>query len=100
MQVRSERVLTYSLATSRSPPPPKKNLQDDYGVPEDQIFGIRFGLRGFLDRHAKPVQLSRSKVDGIQLKGGTVLVRGGLLLWEGGGSVVAFFSFQSGGKGG
>eukprot|EP00887_Chlorella_sp_A99_P007776 scaffold20.g7776.t1 len=46
---------------------------DDYGVPEDQIFGIRFGLRGFLDRHAKPVQLSRSKVDGIQLKGGTVL---------------------------
>lgn len=46
---------------------------DDYGVPEDQIFGIRYGLRGFLDRHAKPVQLSRSKVDGIQLKGGTVL---------------------------
>lgn len=46
---------------------------DDYGVPEDQIFGIRYGLRGFLDRHAKPIQLSRSKVDGIQLKGGTVL---------------------------
>ena len=45
-------------------------------MPEDQIFGIRFGLRGFLDRHAKPVQLSRSKVDGIQLKGGTVLVGG------------------------
>jgi 6-phosphofructokinase 1 len=46
---------------------------DDYGVPEDQIFGIRYGLRGFLDRHAKPIQLSRTKVDGIQLKGGTVL---------------------------
>ncbi|KAL4422989.1 hypothetical protein ABPG77_005469 [Micractinium sp. CCAP 211/92] len=46
---------------------------DDYGVPEDQIFGIRYGLRGFLDRHAKPVQLSRQTVDGIQLKGGTVL---------------------------
>lgn len=46
---------------------------DDYGVPEDQIFGIRYGLRGFLDRHAKPIQLSRSKVDGIQLKGGTML---------------------------
>jgi 6-phosphofructokinase 1 len=46
---------------------------DDYGVPEDQIFGIRYGLRGFLDRHAKPVQLSRATVDGIQLKGGTVL---------------------------
>ena len=47
-------------------------------MPEDQIFGIRYGLRGFLDRHAKPVQLSRSKVDGIQLKGGTVLVRWGV----------------------
>jgi len=46
---------------------------DDYGVPEDQIFGIKYGLRGFLDRHAKPIQLGRSKVDGIQLKGGTVL---------------------------
>ena len=51
-------------------------LQDDYGVPEDQIFGIRYGLRGFLDRHAKPVQLCRQTVDGIQLKGGTVLVGG------------------------
>jgi 6-phosphofructokinase len=60
-------------------------VQDDYGVPEDQIFGIRYGLRGFLDRHAKPVQLSRSKVDGIQLKGGTVLVRGAAaaLAWLG-----------------
>lgn len=46
---------------------------DDYGVPEDQIFGIRYGLRGFLDRHAKPVQLTHQWVDGIQLKGGTVL---------------------------
>lgn len=45
----------------------------DYGVPEDQIFGIRYGLRGFLDRHAKPIQLGRSQVDGIQLKGGTML---------------------------
>lgn len=45
----------------------------DYGVPEDQIFGIRYGLRGFLDRHAKPVQLRHEEVDGIQLKGGTVL---------------------------
>jgi len=25
---------------------------DDYGVPEDQIFGIRYGWRGFLTRHA------------------------------------------------
>ena len=45
----------------------------EYGVPEDQIFGIKYGLRGFLDRHAKPVQLGRREVDGIQLKGGTVL---------------------------
>ena len=45
----------------------------DYGVPEDQIFGIRYGLRGFLDRHAKPVQLGHKEVEGIQLKGGTVL---------------------------
>lgn len=56
-------------------PPLLSPWQDDYGVPEDQIFGIRYGLRGFLDRHAKPVQLSRATVDGIQLKGGTVLVR-------------------------
>lgn len=55
-------------------------LQDDYGVPDDQIFGIRYGLRGFLDRHAKPIQLSRAQVDGIQLKGGTVLVRNSLYL--------------------
>ncbi len=34
----------------------------------------RYGLRGFLDRHAKPVQMSRDKVDDIHLKGGTVLV--------------------------
>ena len=45
----------------------------DYGVPDDQILGIRYGLRGFLDRHAKPVKLSKRAVDGIQLKGGTVL---------------------------
>ncbi len=45
----------------------------DYGVPDDQILGIRYGLRGFLDRHAKPVKLSRREVDGIQLRGGTVL---------------------------
>jgi len=46
---------------------------DDYGVPDDQIFGIRYGLRGFLDRHAKPINLTRNSVEGIQLKGGTLL---------------------------
>lgn len=68
------------MLSSLPVPPPlaaAPPLQDDYGVPEDQIFGIRYGLRGFLDRHAKPVQLSRQAVDGIQLKGGTVLVGGG-----------------------
>ena len=67
------------LLCSDTPPPRFVycSLQCDYGVPEDQIFGIRYGLRGFLDRHAKPVQLSRAAVDGIQLKGGTVLVGAG-----------------------
>ena len=45
----------------------------DYGVPEDAIFGVRYGLRGFYARGAKPVELSRAAVDGIQLRGGTVL---------------------------
>lgn len=45
----------------------------DYGVPEDQIFGIKYGLRGFLDRTTKPVMLGRQAVDGIHLRGGTVL---------------------------
>ena len=46
----------------------------DYGVPEDQILGIRYGLRGFYERHSKPMVLTRNSVDGIHLKGGTVLV--------------------------
>lgn len=45
----------------------------DYGVPEDQVFGIRYGLRGFLDRRCKMVLLGRAGVEGIQLRGGTVL---------------------------
>ncbi|KAI8470369.1 MAG: phosphofructokinase family protein [Monoraphidium minutum] len=56
----------------------------DYGVPEDQIIGIRYGLRGFYDRDAKPVTLTRRAVDGIHLKGGTVLgtSRGGANIQE------------------
>lgn len=46
----------------------------EYGVPEDQIYGIRYGLRGFYDRTSKPILLSPSVVDGIHLKGGTILV--------------------------
>ena len=46
----------------------------DYGVPEDQILGIRYGLRGFYEREDKPVTLTRKAVEGIHLKGGTMLV--------------------------
>ena len=49
----------------------------DYGVPEDNILGIRYGLRGFYERDAKPITLTRKYVDGIHLKGGTMLVRAG-----------------------
>lgn len=55
----------------------------DYGVPEDQILGIRYGLRGFYEREDKPITLTRDTVDGIHLKGGTMLVGGCVL--EGGG---------------
>ncbi len=39
-----------------------------------QIFGIKYGLRGFYDRSHKPVHLTPEIVDGIQLRGGTILV--------------------------
>jgi hypothetical protein len=39
-----------------------------------QIFGIKYGLRGFYDRATKPVHLTPETVDGIQLRGGTILV--------------------------
>lgn len=60
------------------------------GVPEDQILGIRYGLRGFYDRDVKPLTLTRRCVDGIHLKGGTMLVGGaggywGWGVWAGGG---------------
>ena len=48
----------------------------DYGVPEDNVLGIRYGLRGFYERDGKPITLTRSLVDGIHLKGGTMLVSG------------------------
>ncbi len=47
---------------------------EDYGVPDDRIFGIRYGLRGFVARDCKPVNLNRALVDGIHLQGGTMLV--------------------------
>eukprot|EP00882_Tetradesmus_deserticola_P021290 GHRQ01023050.1.p1 GENE.GHRQ01023050.1~~GHRQ01023050.1.p1 ORF type:complete len:434 (+),score=225.84 GHRQ01023050.1:204-1505(+) len=56
----------------------------DYGVPEDQILGIRYGLRGFYEREDKPITLTRRTVDGIHLKGGTMLgtSRGGANIKE------------------
>ena len=44
-----------------------------YGVPEEQILGVRGGLRGFYDKENKPIPLTRADVDGIQLQGGTIL---------------------------
>jgi hypothetical protein len=55
---------------------PKRALPSSApGVPEDQIIGIRYGLRGFYEKGTKPVTLTRKSVDGIHLKGGTMLVR-------------------------
>lgn len=34
----------------------------------------RFGLRGFYERDEKPINLTSEMVDGVHLKGGTVLV--------------------------
>lgn len=43
----------------------------DYGVPEEQILGVRYGLRGFIDRKIPPMPLTREVVDGIHLKCGS-----------------------------
>lgn len=45
----------------------------EYGVPQEQIFGIRYGLKGFYAKHKKPVIMSNAFVDGVHLKGGTIL---------------------------
>ena len=47
---------------------------EDYGVPPDQIFGIKYGLRGFYDRDFKPINLNKRIVQNIHLQGGTMLV--------------------------
>ena len=49
------------------------NKLTDYGIPEGNILGIRYGFRGFYDRHIKPMVLTKQNVDGIQLQGGTIL---------------------------
>nr|AIN35079.1 phosphofructokinase [Dunaliella tertiolecta] len=56
----------------------------DYGVPEDNILGIKYGLRGFYERDEKPITLTSEMVDGVHLKGGTMLgtSRGGANIKE------------------
>lgn len=46
---------------------------EDYGVPEGHILGIRYGFRGFYDTKDKPVLLDSKTLEGIHLKGGTIL---------------------------
>lgn len=45
----------------------------DYGVKEENVFGIRYGLRGFYSAERKPMPLSRQFVSDIHLRGGTIL---------------------------
>ncbi|GAB4815012.1 hypothetical protein N2152v2_002058 [Parachlorella kessleri] len=49
------------------------NKCTDYGVPEGNILGIRYGFKGFYDREYKPVVLTKKSVEGIHLEGGTML---------------------------
>ena len=49
------------------------NKLTDYGVPEGNVLGIRYGFRGFYDKTHKPMPLTKKTVDGIQLTGGTIL---------------------------
>ncbi|KAA6423820.1 MAG: phosphofructokinase family [Trebouxia sp. A1-2] len=46
---------------------------EDYGVPDGNILGIRYGYKGFYNRKQKPVVLNSKAVEGIQLQGGTIL---------------------------
>lgn len=39
--------------------PPAASQALDYGVPESNVMGIRYGFRGFTDRQHRPVQLTR-----------------------------------------
>lgn len=60
------------------------NKLTDYGVPEGNVLGIRYGFRGFYDKENKPIPLTKHSVDGIQLQGGTILgtSRGGANMKE------------------
>eukprot|EP01025_Chloroclados_australasicus_P014485 TRINITY_DN16794_c0_g1_i20.p1 TRINITY_DN16794_c0_g1~~TRINITY_DN16794_c0_g1_i20.p1 ORF type:complete len:478 (-),score=75.03 TRINITY_DN16794_c0_g1_i20:535-1839(-) len=45
----------------------------DYGVPDGNIWGIRYGFQGFYSQRDKPIVLNKNNVDGIHLEGGTIL---------------------------
>jgi hypothetical protein len=45
----------------------------DYGVLEENVLGIRFGLKGFQDPSHKPMKLTRKVVETIHMEGGTIL---------------------------
>mmetsp|Transcript_40385 Transcript_40385/g.114330 ORF Transcript_40385/g.114330 Transcript_40385/m.114330 type:complete len:546 (-) Transcript_40385:420-2057(-) len=45
----------------------------DYGVKEDNIYGVRYGYKGFYDPKHKPIRLSRHLVNTLHLQGGTML---------------------------
>lgn len=49
------------------------NKCQDYGVPEGNVLGIRYGFKGFYDRKHKPIVLTKRSVEGIHLEGGTIL---------------------------
>jgi 6-phosphofructokinase 1 len=57
---------------------------EDYGVPEGNILGIKYGFRGFYDKANRPVVLTKRSVDTIHLQGGTILgtSRGGANIKE------------------
>lgn len=50
------------------------DLAPDMMLMAVQIYGIKYGLRGFYSRDAKPMELNARAVEGIHLQGGTVLV--------------------------
>eukprot|EP00798_Chlamydomonas_sp_ICE-L_P022355 gene22355-29450_t len=49
------------------------NKLSDYGVPDGNILGIKYGFRGLSDPCGSPMLLTKRSVDGVQLQGGTIL---------------------------
>lgn len=45
----------------------------DYGVPEGQVLGIKYGFKGFYSKTVRPVPMTRRSVEGVHLEGGTML---------------------------